>query len=82
MRLLQHPNFVKEYTEFSDKIAKISDPTQKKELEQLLTNLVFAVKALDRHHEETILYRKPSSSNGDRKNEITEIRKKLKNSLL
>jgi len=78
MRLLQHPNFVKEYTEFSEKIAKVSDPDQKKDLEQLLTNLVAAVKSLDRYQEESILYRQSSMSNNDKKKEIAEIRKKIK----
>lgn len=81
MRLLQHPNFVKEYTEFSDKIAEIANPEHKKELEQLLINLVSAVKSLDRHHEEAILTRKAASTDTSKKDEITDLRRRLKNAL-
>lgn len=82
MRLLQHPNFVKEYTEFSEKISKITNPDHKKELEQLLSNLVSAVKSIDKHHEEAILNRKSVSMDTSKKDEITDLRRRIKNALI
>jgi hypothetical protein len=50
--LVNNPRFQKEYRDFAEQVAEISDETVKTQLTLLLNKLLGEVKAIDRQHEE------------------------------
>lgn len=82
MQLIKNPRFVKEYEEFSNKIERLSDENIKKEMKQLLNQLVAAVKSIDREHGDIVLVKKLPQAVGEHKHTISEIRKKIVHKLM
>jgi len=81
MLLSKSERFLKEYDDFKNRIAKISDPAKKAELSQLLNQLVAEVRAIDnKHGEVNVAGRLPGAVTDIREN-LTNIRKALVNKL-
>lgn len=76
MRLIDNEKFKKEYSEFQEKISKITDENIRKDLTKLLTQLVLSVKNLDQKHTEIVAGMMPSTTSEIRDN-ILEIRKTI-----
>jgi uncharacterized coiled-coil DUF342 family protein len=82
MLLENSERFQKEYREFSEEIAKISDERVKNETKDLLNRLVAAVRDIDRRHTDMFMTRtKLPSSIDDAKNNVVDIRKKIQSRL-
>jgi hypothetical protein len=81
MQLSKSPKFLQEYEEFKNKINKISNPDKKRELTDLLNQLVNEVRALDNKHAEITQFSKLPSSVSDIRENLFNIRKTLSNRL-
>lgn len=81
MQLSKNPRFLQEYEDFKNKIDKISNPDKKKELTDLLNQLVNEVRALDNKHNEISQFAKLPSSVGDIRESLFNLRKTLSNRL-
>ncbi len=77
MQLSKSPRFLQEYEDFKNKIDKVSNPDKKKELIDLLNQLVNEVRALDNKHNEISQFSKLPSSVGDIRESLFNIRKAL-----
>lgn len=77
MQLSKSPRFLQEYEDFKNKIDKVSNPDKKKELVDLLNQLVNEVRALDNKHNEISQFSKLPSSVGDIRESLFNIRKAL-----
>ncbi len=77
MQLSKSPRFLQEYEDFKNKIEKVSNPDKKKELVDLLNQLVNEVRALDNKHNEISQFSKLPSSVGDIRESLFNIRKAL-----
>jgi hypothetical protein len=81
MQLSKSERFIKEYEEFKEKIAKVSDPKKQAELTALLNQMLAEVRAIDSKHSEiSMMGRLPGAVNDLREN-LTSIRKNLVNRL-
>lgn len=81
MQLSKSPRFLQEYEDFKNKIDKISNPDKKKELTDLLNQLVNEVRALDNKHNEISQLSRLPSSVGDIRESLFNIRKTLSSRL-
>lgn len=81
MQLSKSPRFLQEYENFKNKIEKVSSPDKKKELIDLLNQLVNEVRALDNKHNEVAQFSKLPSSVSDIRENLQSIRKTLSSRL-
>jgi DNA repair ATPase RecN len=81
MQLSKSQRFLQEYEDFKNKIEKVSSPEKKKELIDLLNQMVNEVRALDNKHNEISQFSKLPSSVGDIRENLFNIRKTLSNRL-
>jgi GTP-binding protein EngB required for normal cell division len=78
MLLEKSDRFQKEYKEIFNKISKISDERVKKETKDLLNQLTFAVKEIDRKHMDMVMTGgKLPVSASDTKDSLINLRKKI-----
>jgi predicted nuclease with TOPRIM domain len=77
MLLSKSPRFVAEYTELSDKIAKITDENKRSELTELLKKMAYEVKAIDTDHQELVFSPKLPADTSEKRQQLSSIRKKL-----
>lgn len=77
MQLSKSQRFLKEYEDFKNKISKISNPDKRKELTDLLNQLINEVKALDNKHNEITQMSRMPSSVSDIRESLSSIRKTL-----
>jgi formate dehydrogenase maturation protein FdhE len=69
--LLKNEIFLKELSEFRERISLIEDLTERSELQNLLGRMISIVKKIDESHEE-LLYKRPNGS------ELADLRENLK----
>jgi len=81
MQLSKSPRFVQEYEDFKNKIEKISSPEKKRELTDLLNQLVNEVRALDNKHNEVSQFSRLPTSVTDIRENLLAIRKTLSSRL-
>jgi hypothetical protein len=77
MRLEKNERFVKEYSEFDRKISKISDDRIKKDMTQLLNQLLGEVRELDRKHQDLVISANVLSNATENREKLQTIRKKI-----
>jgi hypothetical protein len=78
MLLEKSDRFQKEYKEIFNKISKISDERVKKETKDLLNQLTFAVKEIDRKHMDMVMTGgKLPVGASDTKDSLINLRKKI-----
>lgn len=80
MPLIKNERFLKEYTEFKEKIAEVSDPTVQQELSTLLTALVGTVKKIDAFHLDFAI-KNPTNELAETRASIVSLRKKIYNKI-
>lgn len=77
MQLSKSERFLKEYTDFKNRINEISDESIKKELQSLLSQLYNSVQAIDRQHENLFVRAESRLSLDAGHNSISQLRKTL-----
>jgi hypothetical protein len=77
MRLEKSERFIKEYTEFNHKISKISDDRIKKDMIQLLNQLLGEVREIDRKHQDLIMASSVLGSSSEHREKLLTLRKKI-----
>jgi hypothetical protein len=77
MRLEKSERFVKEYTEFNQKVSKISDDRIKKDMIQLLNQLLGEVREIDRKHQDLVLASSVLGSSTENREKLQVLRKKI-----
>lgn len=77
MKLSKNERFLKEYTDFKNKINNISDDARKKELLELLKQMVAEVNAIDQQYEELSVAFSTTNNTTDHKSNLLNIRKRL-----
>lgn len=82
MLLSKNERFLKEYSEFKEKISKIQDEKIKSELQNMLSILAKEVKIIDQNHENIILTKKIPDDLNERREIILSLRKKIERKLL
>jgi predicted TIM-barrel fold metal-dependent hydrolase len=75
--LFNSERFQKEYKEFQEKISKIENITVKENATVLLKKLVAEIKALDTTHQEMFGSNQPSTSLGESRSRVTDVRRQL-----
>lgn len=69
--------FKKDYNQFRERIAKVTNERVKSECNDLLTSLLKEVRTVDNHHQDIFLSKQLPNNVEDTRNKITEIRKSL-----
>lgn len=78
MKLSKNERFLKEYTDFKNKINNISDDARKKELLELLKQMVTEVNAIDQQYEGlSVAFSTTNNNTTDHKSNLLNIRKRL-----
>ena len=77
LELIKSQKFQEDYNRYQSVILKMPDGNLKKEVTQLLNELVFEIKKLDQRHMEMINSRQMASVGTEIKQDITIIRKQL-----
>ncbi len=77
MQLSKSERFLKEYTDFKNRINNISDETKKKELSELLKQMVAEVNAIDQQYEGLLVSFSATNNTTDHKSNLLNIRKSL-----
>ena len=77
LELIKSQKFQEDYNRYQSVILKMPDGNLKKEVTQLLNELVFEIKKLDQRHIEMINSRQMASVGTEIKQDITTIRKQL-----
>ena len=77
LELIKSQKFQEDYNRYQSVILKMPDGNLKKEVTQLLNELVFEIKKLDQRHMEMINSRQMASVGTEIKQDITTIRKQL-----
>ena len=77
MRLEKNERFIKEYTEFNQKVSKISDERIKKDMIQLLNQLLGEVREIDRKHQDLIVSSSIVGSSTENREKLNSLRKKI-----
>lgn len=77
MSLQNSTTFQKEYQDFKNSIALISDPNIKSQAHRLLTDLLYEVRRIDSIHQELSFQQTPPENIGLSRNKLLDIRKKL-----
>lgn len=77
LELIKSQKFQEDYNRYQSVIFKMPDGNLKKEVTQLLNNLVFEIKKLDQRHMEMINSKQMASVGTEIKQDITTIRKQL-----
>lgn len=77
MLLEQNERFVKEFNEFNEKISKITNERLKSELVDLLNQLLFEVRKIDRQHHDAMLGIKLPTAVKENRDVITNLRKQI-----
>ena len=77
IELIKSQKFQEDYNRYQSVILKMPDGNLKKEVTQLLNELVFEIKKLDQRHMEMINSRQMASVGTEIKQDITTIRKQL-----
>lgn len=81
MRILNSPNFVKEHDKIKKFIDSTSNENLKKQMKDLLNELIFKVKKLDQLHGDIVNIGKLSDKSQELRSNILEIRKKINKKL-
>lgn len=76
MLLIKNQRFLKEYTEFRNKIADVSDTAVQQDLTSLLNTLVNAVKKIDSFHID-FAFKNPTNELTETRSEIITLRRKI-----
>jgi hypothetical protein len=82
MQLLKNERFIKEYTNFKERIDKIDNETIKKDLAGLLSKLHSEVQTIDRQHHDLFLGGKSVLRIDENHNNISVLRKKISQKLI
>jgi len=77
MRLEKNERFIKEYDEFNRKISKISDERIKKDMINLLNQLLGEVREIDRKHQDLIISSSILGSSTENREKLNSLRKKI-----
>jgi hypothetical protein len=77
LELIKSQKFQEDYNRYQSVILTMPDGNLKKEVTQLLNDLVFEIKKLDQRHMEMISSRQMASVGTEIKQDITTIRKQL-----
>lgn len=77
MLLSRNENFLKEYTDFKNRIEKVDDERQKSDLNFLLNEIVSAVKEIDKRHELLAMRSKMPAGGDEPRIKLHDLRKKL-----
>jgi len=77
MLLEQNERFVKEFNDFNEKISKITNERLKSELIDLLNQLLFEVRKIDRQHQDAMLGIKLPTAVKENRDVITNLRKQI-----
>ena len=81
MLLANNPRFVTEYKTWAEQIDKVKDEKIKKDLEDMLRQLVESVRAIDLQHQEILVLHRMPESLGESKGNLNSIRKKIQDKL-
>lgn len=81
MELSKSQRFLKEYNDFVSQCEKIEKPEIKSIVSKLIGELLFEVKDLDRRHNELFIARQSTDILSDKREKISEIRKKIYNKI-
>lgn len=77
MQIFKSERFTKEYTKISKYISECTNETIKKELRELLNELVLNVKKIDQIHHDLTVTNRLGGNNTESRDKILEIRKKI-----
>ena len=77
LTILKSERFQKEYKEFSEQIAAITNDVFKSEMTALLGKLVNVVRAIDAQAQEFMLGQKPAQSAVETRTAVSEIRSRI-----
>jgi hypothetical protein len=77
MELMKSTRFLEEYNSWNDKISAINDTVKKQEMQTILRQLVNEIKKIDQF-QININQGLIADSNSDSRQNITELRKKIK----
>jgi hypothetical protein len=77
MLLSKNENFIKEYNNFKTRIDRVKDENQQAALNDLLNEIVFVVKEIDKKHELLAMRSKMTSGGEEPRTKLLDLRKKL-----
>lgn len=81
MQLSKSERFLKDYTDFKNRISKVSEESIKKELQGLLSQLYSEVQSIDQQHQNLFFGAENRLSLNEGHNNIVNLRKKISQKL-